>query len=45
MPLDTFLAELPLAWNNEEARKIEDHFRAVAAHAEEFAEQVRRKLA
>jgi len=44
-PLDAILTELPLAWNNEEARKIEGHLRTVAGHAEEFAEQVRRKLA
>lgn len=44
-PLDVILAELPLPWNNGEARKIDVHLRTVAGHAEEFAEQIRRKLA
>jgi hypothetical protein len=42
--LDGILSELPPEWNNGEGEEIERRLRAVAEHAEEFAEQVKRKL-
>jgi hypothetical protein len=45
VPLDEILADVPPEWNNESLTKIEQHLRAVSAHAAEFAEEVRRRLA
>ena len=42
--LDSFLAEVPSEWNNEELSEIERHLCTVAGHAGEFAEEIRRKL-
>jgi hypothetical protein len=43
--LDAILAEVPVEWNNESLSKIERHLRTISAHATEFAEEVRRRLA
>ena len=43
--LDGILADAPTEWNNESLAKIERHLRTVSAHATEFAEEVRRRLA
>jgi hypothetical protein len=40
--LDSILAEAPPEWNSE---GIEPHLRMVSGHAEDFAEEVRRRLA
>jgi hypothetical protein len=45
VPLDTVLAEIPSEWNNEAVTKIERHLRTVGGRAEDFAEEIRRKLA
>jgi hypothetical protein len=43
--LDAVLAEVPSEWNNERLSEIELHLRTVAGRAEEFAEEVKRRLA
>lgn len=43
--LDSILADVPSEWNNENLLKIERHLRELSAHAVEFAEEVRRRLA
>lgn len=43
--LDGILAEVPAEWNNENLAKIERHLRTVSAHAAEFADEVKRRLA
>ncbi|MDZ4796914.1 MAG: HipA family kinase [Bryobacteraceae bacterium] len=43
--LDGILAAVPPEWNNESLEKIEQHLRVLSAHASEFAEAVRRRLA
>lgn len=40
-----FAAAVPPEWNNRDWPRIADHLRAIGAHATEFAEAVRRKLA
>jgi hypothetical protein len=42
--LTRIVKAVPSKWNNGELDRIERHLRTVAHHAEEFAEQIRRKL-
>lgn len=37
--------DVPPEWKNESVDRVEEHLRAVSAHASEFAEEVRRRLA
>jgi hypothetical protein len=41
--LEGILANAPEEWNNESLPRIETHLRAVSEHAEEFAQEVRRR--
>jgi hypothetical protein len=43
--LDGIVNEVPPEWNNGSLPKIEQHLRTVSAHAAEFAEEIRRRLA
>ncbi|HUQ92326.1 MAG TPA: hypothetical protein VM120_11650 [Bryobacteraceae bacterium] len=43
--LDGILADVPPEWNNESLTRIERHLWTVSAHAAEFGEEVRRRLA
>jgi hypothetical protein len=43
--LDGIVAEIPEEWNNEYVTRIERHLCDVSAHAVEFTEEVRRRLA
>ncbi|MBI4909982.1 MAG: hypothetical protein HY820_40560 [Acidobacteria bacterium] len=43
--LDGILAEMPPQWKNEDLEKIERHLRNLSAHAADFAQEVRRRLA
>jgi hypothetical protein len=43
--LTDILASAPAEWNNGCLQRIDDHLRAVSVHADEFAEEVRRRLA
>jgi hypothetical protein len=43
--LDGIVNEVPPEWNNGSLPKIEQHLRTVGAHAAEFAEEIRRRLA
>jgi hypothetical protein len=43
--VDGILADVPPEWNNGNLPKIEGHLRMVGARAEEFAEEIRRRLA
>ena len=43
--LDGILNDVPPEWNNGSLPKIEQHLRTVSAHAAEFAEEIRRRLA
>jgi len=42
--LDTILANAPPEWNNRCLPKLEEHLRAMSAHAEEFVEEIKRRL-
>jgi hypothetical protein len=43
--LPAIMADVPPEWNNSSLPKIEDHLCAVAAQSQQFAEELRRKLA
>jgi hypothetical protein len=43
--LDGMIAEVPPEWNNERVRQIVRHLQLVSEHAEEFAEEIKRRLA
>ena len=43
--LDAILNDVPPEWNNGSLPKLEQHLKTVSAHAAEFAEEIRRRLA
>lgn len=43
--LESILATAPPEWNNGCLQRIDEHLRAVSTHTDEFAEEVRKRLA
>jgi hypothetical protein len=43
--LPGIIAEIPVGWHNERVAEIEEHIRMVSRHADEFGEEIRRRLA